>query len=104
MRTASIAESFNCSNFRLFILMYSQVNRFAYLQRYQTILAAMWIIKVGSAKKRGTLTNASEQVVHAVNNTATQFAAHPSTLVTSSLPVAAMVGFVPGLMMGFKKG
>ena len=38
---------------------------------------------------RSTLTNASEQVVNALNNTATQFAAHPSTLATSSLPVAS---------------
>ena len=53
---------------------------------------------------RGTLTNASEQVVHALNNTATQFASHPSAVAASRLPVAAMVGFVPGLMMGFKKG
>jgi uncharacterized membrane protein (Fun14 family) len=53
---------------------------------------------------RSTLTNASEQVGHALNNTATQFASHPSTLATSSLPVAAVFGFVPGLMMGFKKG
>jgi hypothetical protein len=53
---------------------------------------------------RSTLTNASEQVVHALNDTATQFAAHPSTLETSGLPVAAVVGFVPGLMMEFKKG
>jgi uncharacterized membrane protein (Fun14 family) len=53
---------------------------------------------------RSTLTNASEQVVHALNNTATQFASHPSAVAASSLPVAAMFGFVPGLMMGLKKG
>jgi uncharacterized membrane protein (Fun14 family) len=53
---------------------------------------------------RSTLTNASEQVVHALNNTATQFTSHPSAVAASSLPVAAMVGFVPGLMMGLKKG
>jgi uncharacterized membrane protein (Fun14 family) len=53
---------------------------------------------------RSTLTNASEQVVHALNNTGTQFAAHPSTIAASGLPIAAMVGFVPGLAMGFKKG
>ena len=46
----------------------------------------------------------SEQVVHALNNTATQFASHPSTVAASGLPVAAVFGFVPGLMMGFKKG
>jgi uncharacterized membrane protein (Fun14 family) len=51
-----------------------------------------------------TLTNASLQIVHALNNTATQFASHPSTVAASGLPVAAMVGFVPGLMMGLKKG
>ena len=53
---------------------------------------------------RSTLTNASEQVVHALNNTATQFAAHPSAVSASGLPIAAAVGFVPGLMMGIKKG
>ena len=36
---------------------------------------------------RNTLTNASEQVIHAFNNTATQFAAHPSTLTASGLPI-----------------
>ena len=46
----------------------------------------------------------SEQVIHALNNTATQFASHPSTLAASGLPIAAMFGFVPGLMLGFKKG
>jgi uncharacterized membrane protein (Fun14 family) len=53
---------------------------------------------------RSTLTNASEQVIHVLNNTATQFAAHPSSLTVSGLPIAATFGFVPGLMMGFKKG
>jgi uncharacterized membrane protein (Fun14 family) len=53
---------------------------------------------------RSTLTSASEQVVHALNNTATLFAAHPSAVAASGLPVAAMFGFVPGLMMGLKKG
>jgi len=53
---------------------------------------------------RSTLTNASEQVIHALNNTATQFTSHASSLSASGLPIAAMFGFVPGLMMGFKKG
>jgi uncharacterized membrane protein (Fun14 family) len=53
---------------------------------------------------RSTLTNASEQVVHALNNTATQFASHPSAVAASGLPVTAMVGFVPGLLMGIRKG
>jgi hypothetical protein len=53
---------------------------------------------------RSTLTNASEQIVHALNTTATQFASHPSPVAASALPIAAIFGFVPGLMMGFKKG
>jgi hypothetical protein len=53
---------------------------------------------------RSTLTSASEQVVHALNTTATQFVSHPSTVAASGLPVATMFGFVPGLMMGLGKG
>jgi uncharacterized membrane protein (Fun14 family) len=53
---------------------------------------------------RSPLTNASEQVVHTLDNTATQFVSHPSAVAASGLPVAAMVGFVPGLMMGIRKG
>jgi uncharacterized membrane protein (Fun14 family) len=52
---------------------------------------------------RSTLTKASEQVVNALNNT-TQFASHPSAVAASGLPVAAVFGFVPGLITGFKKG
>jgi uncharacterized membrane protein (Fun14 family) len=50
------------------------------------------------------LTNASEQVIHALNNTATQFTSHASSLSVPGLQIAATFGFVPGLMMGFKKG
>jgi uncharacterized membrane protein (Fun14 family) len=53
---------------------------------------------------RSTLTNASEQVVNALNNTGIQFTSHASSLSASGLPIAAMFGFVPGLMMGLKKG
>jgi hypothetical protein len=53
---------------------------------------------------RSTIANASEQVVHALNNTATQFATHPSAVSASGLPIAAVFGFVPGLMMGIRKG
>jgi hypothetical protein len=49
---------------------------------------------------RSTLTNASEQVIHALNNTATQFTSHASSLSASGLQIVAMFGFVPGLMMG----
>jgi uncharacterized membrane protein (Fun14 family) len=53
---------------------------------------------------RTTLTNITGQAVHVLNNTASQFATHSSTIATSGLPVAAGLGFVPGLMVGFKKG
>ena len=53
---------------------------------------------------KSTLTNASEQVIHVLNNTTTQLAAHPTTLGASGLPIAATFGFVPGLIMGIKKG
>ena len=66
-----------------------------------------WVdVKWGTMEdaSRTTLTSASEQVVHVLNNTATQFAAHPSAVASSGLPVAAMFGFVPGLLMGIRKG
>ena len=53
---------------------------------------------------RTTLTNVAGQAVHVLNNTASQFATHSSTIATSGLPIGAGLGFVPGLMVGFKKG
>ena len=54
---------------------------------------------------RSTLANASEQVVHALNNTATQFASHPSAEAASiGIRVTNSSGFVPGLMMRFRNG
>jgi uncharacterized membrane protein (Fun14 family) len=50
-----------------------------------------------------TLTNVAGQAVHALNNTASQFATH-STTVEASLPGAAAFGFLPGLMLGLRKG
>ena len=72
----------------------------AYLS-YKGLIDVKWIAMDNAT--RSALTNASGQVVHALNNTATQFAAHPSAVATSGLPIAAMFGFVPGLMIGFKK-
>jgi uncharacterized membrane protein (Fun14 family) len=73
----------------------------AYLS-YKGLIDVKWIAMENST--RSALTNASGQVVHAFNNTATQFAAHPSTVAASGLPIAAAVGFVPVLLTGFKKG
>ncbi|MGC1932792.1 MAG: hypothetical protein WA667_27785, partial [Candidatus Nitrosopolaris sp.] len=53
---------------------------------------------------RTTLTNVAGQAVHVPNNTTSQFATHSYTAATSGLPIAAGLGFVPGLMVGFKKG
>ena len=53
---------------------------------------------------KATLTNVAGQVGHALNNTASQFAAHSSTIEAAGLPVAAGFGFMPGLMLGLRKG
>jgi uncharacterized membrane protein (Fun14 family) len=73
----------------------------AYLS-YRGWVDVKWVAMEDAS--RSTLTNASEQIVTALNNTATQFASHPSAVAASGLPIAAMFGFVSGLMMGFKKG
>jgi uncharacterized membrane protein (Fun14 family) len=51
-----------------------------------------------------TLANVASQTVHALNNTASQFAAHSNTIETSGLPIAAAFGFMPGLVFGLKRG
>ena len=73
----------------------------AYLS-YRGWVDVKWVAMEDAS--RSTLTNASEQIVNVLNNTATQFASHPSAVAASGLPIAAAFGFVPGLMMGFKKG
>jgi uncharacterized membrane protein (Fun14 family) len=73
----------------------------AYLS-YRGWIDVKWIAMENTT--RSTLTSVAGQAVHALNNTATQFAAHPSAVAALGLPVAAMFGFVPGLMLGFKKG
>jgi uncharacterized membrane protein (Fun14 family) len=77
------------------------VSALAYLS-YKGLIDVKWVAMENVT--RSALTNASGQVVHALNNTATQFAAHSSAVSAPGLPVAAVVGFVPGLLMGFKKG
>jgi uncharacterized membrane protein (Fun14 family) len=73
----------------------------AYLS-YRGWVDVKWVAMEDAS--RSTLIDASEQVVHALNNTATQFSSHPSAVAASGLPMAAAFGFVPGLMMGLKKG
>ena len=68
---------------------------------YKGWIDVKWVEMENEAKT--TLTNAAGQVGHALNNTASQFAAH-STTVEASLPVAAAFGFMPGLILGLKRG
>ena len=70
----------------------------AYLS-YKGLIDVKWVAIENVT--RSTLTNASGQVVHALNNSATQFAAHPSAVAASGLPIAAIFGFVPGVLMVF---
>src|SRR5581483_11974802 len=49
-----------------------------------------------------TLTNVAGQVGHALNSTASQFAAHSTTVEAAGLPVAAAFGFMPGLILGLR--
>ncbi len=51
-----------------------------------------------------TLTNVAGQAVHALNNTASQLAAHSNTVEVAGLPVAATFGFMPGLVLGLRNG
>jgi uncharacterized membrane protein (Fun14 family) len=67
----------------------------AYLS-YRGWVDVKWVAMENAS--RNTLMNVSEQVVQTVNNTAAQFASHPSAVATSGLPVA-MFGFIPGIMM-----
>ena len=72
----------------------------AYLS-YRGWVDVKWVAMEDAS--RSTLTNASEQIVNALNNTVF-FASHPSAATASGLPIAATLGFVPGLMMGIRKG
>jgi len=47
---------------------------------------------------RTTLSNVAGQAVHALNNTASQFPTHSTTVVAASLPVASAFGLMPGLI------
>jgi uncharacterized membrane protein (Fun14 family) len=53
---------------------------------------------------RAALTSLEGQAVHELNNAASHFATHSSTVATSGFPIAAGLGFVPGLVIGFKRG
>jgi uncharacterized membrane protein (Fun14 family) len=66
---------------------------------YRGWINARWIEMENATKV--TLTNVAG---HALNNTASQFAAHSTAVEAAGLPVAAAFGFMPGLMFGLRKG
>lgn len=68
---------------------------------YKGWIDVKWIEMENATKT--TLTNVAGQAVHALNDTASQFAAH-STNEAAGLPVAAAFGFMPGLMFGLRNG
>jgi uncharacterized membrane protein (Fun14 family) len=51
-----------------------------------------------------TLSTVEGQIEHALNDTISQFATHSSAVAVSGLTLAAGIGFVPGLVIGFKRG
>jgi len=54
--------------------------------------------------ENATMTTLSRgQIEHTLNDTASQFATH-SVSSASGLPLAVGIGFVPGLIFGFKRG
>jgi uncharacterized membrane protein (Fun14 family) len=50
-----------------------------------------------------TLARVTTQAIQTINDTASQFATH-SMGSASGLPLAAGIGFLPGLIFGFKRG
>jgi uncharacterized membrane protein (Fun14 family) len=86
---------------------------------YKGWLDVRWIVMENATK--ATLTNIAGQVgralnnttsqftahsttMDALNNTTSQFTAHSTTMDAAGLPLAAVFGFMPGLMFGLKRG
>jgi uncharacterized membrane protein (Fun14 family) len=61
-----------------------------------------WIDVKWTAMENGAglaFVNVTTQALHTLNDTASQFATH-----SSGLTLSAGIGFIPGLMFGFKRG
>jgi uncharacterized membrane protein (Fun14 family) len=69
---------------------------------YKGWLDVKWIPIENTAKS--TLTDITNQAIHALNNTSSQFQAHPLTIGSVGLPIAAAFGFMPGLVLGLRRG
>ena len=73
----------------------------AYLS-YKGWVDVKWVAMEYASKS--TLTNVSEQVVNVLNNTTTQFAAHPSSVATSGLQVGSYVWICTRTNDGVEEG
>jgi uncharacterized membrane protein (Fun14 family) len=69
---------------------------------YKGWIDVKWIAMENSAKL--ALANMTTQTLHTLNVTASQFATHSSMIAASGLSLAGDIGFVPGLVIGFKRG
>ena len=69
---------------------------------YKGWLDVKWIPIENTA--RSTLTDITNQAIHALNNTSSHFKAHPSAIGSVGPPIAAAVGFMPGLIFGLRRG
>jgi uncharacterized membrane protein (Fun14 family) len=69
---------------------------------YKGWLDVKWIPIENTAK--GTLADITNQAMHALNNSASNFQTHPTAIGSVGLPVAAAVGFMPGLVFGLRRG
>lgn len=69
---------------------------------YKGWLDVKWIPIENTAKS--TLTDITNQASHVLNNTASLFQAHPSTIGSVGPPIAAAFGFMPGLVFGLRRG
>jgi len=69
---------------------------------YKSWLYEKWIPIENTAKS--TLTDFTNQAIHALNNTASNFQTHHSAGGSVGLPVAAAFGFMPGFVFGLRRG
>ena len=69
---------------------------------YKGWLDVKWIPIENTAKS--TLTDFTNQAIHALNNTASNFQTHHSAGGSVGLPVAAAFGFMPGFVFGLRRG
>jgi uncharacterized membrane protein (Fun14 family) len=69
---------------------------------YKGWLDVKWIPIENATKS--TLTDITNQAIHAINDTSSHFQAHPSAIGSVGLPIAAAIGFMPGPIFGLRRG